>query len=91
MRRGSMKPARHPPHITPRQWCCLHDAAAGKMLAPTRSLQYLWGETEDGAILHSSTVLSTLEKRGFIERLGKNRYVASAVTRKALTLPVRPR
>jgi hypothetical protein len=77
--------------ITPLQWCCLRDAAAGNTLAATTHLQHLWGEAEDGAIFHSSGVLRTLERKGFLRRIGKSRYVASPSTAQALMLAMRPR
>jgi hypothetical protein len=40
----------------------------GRKLAATRRLKEVWGETEDGAILHAATDLRALEARGLIER-----------------------
>jgi hypothetical protein len=76
--------------ITARQWCCLRDAAAGRILAPTRRLRDLWGEADDGAVLHDERDLSELENRGLIERCGPDRYVRCANTNQALILPVKP-
>jgi hypothetical protein len=86
------KPAERPQRfITARQLCCLRDAAAGRKLAPTQHLRDLWGEAEDGAVLHDDRDLSDLEKRGLIKRSGLDRYVASPNTNDGLKLPVRPR
>jgi hypothetical protein len=75
--------------ITALQRCCLHDAASGRTLAPTRSQQHVWEETEDGAILHSEHVLAALHRYGFVDRVSRGRYVASKMTHRALRLPVR--
>lgn len=77
--------------ITPLQWTCLRDAAAGRTLAPARHRQQVWGEAEDGAIFHSAQVLRTLHRYGFLERRENHRYIACEKTRSALTLPIRSR
>jgi hypothetical protein len=66
--------------VTAKQWCCLYDAANGKLVARARHAAEVWSTTGDGAILHPGAVIDALVAAAMLRQVRNGRWSLRAST-----------
>lgn len=79
--------ARFPGFITVKEWCCLHDAACGRLVGRAAKPELLWIQAADGAVLHPPGVLRALSAAGCLRQVRAGRWFRTNLAEPALSLP----
>lgn len=78
--------ARFPGFITVKEWCCLYDAACGRLVGRAAKPELLWMPAADGAVLHPPDVLRALSAAGCLRQVRAGRWCGTDLTEPALSL-----